>query len=186
MPRYWEACRTFITSRDSLTRNAHPISHTPEQRTCSHPEFSTQFATTGCVLVSLMSSTPPDRQALLFCSCPKNIGNLRQFAWYCRQAALLIEYTGIPIPYILRFSSKSGLSARTVILCSHRGRRPCQFWISPFAFSRIVEPQPFPRAFEDAGVLSNRRSVWFARIRTGRALYFGPEFVPACSGEIHL
>ena len=29
MPRYWDACRTFITSRDSLTRNAHLDRHTP-------------------------------------------------------------------------------------------------------------------------------------------------------------
>src|SRR5260370_31339986 len=34
MPRYCDACRTFITSRDSLTRNATPASaHTPEALT---------------------------------------------------------------------------------------------------------------------------------------------------------
>lgn len=64
-----------------------------------------------------MSSSLPDRQALLFGSCPKNIGNLRQLTWYSRQVPLHIERLALVYHYILYFLLDLTLSRRTVILC---------------------------------------------------------------------
>src|SRR6516225_12173950 len=91
MPRYCDACRTFITSRDSLTRNAHPIPHAPRTGVPA-PRFllgSNDLAGRG--LAHVMSPEMAERQALLVGSCPKNIGNLRQLAWYFRQVSPYIE-----------------------------------------------------------------------------------------------
>jgi hypothetical protein len=65
-----------------------------------------------------MSFTLPERQAILFCSCPKNVGNLRQFACYCRQVGLLIAYRAVYYYNLLRFSAQTPLSGWTVILSS--------------------------------------------------------------------
>jgi hypothetical protein len=65
-----------------------------------------------------MSFTLAERQAVLFCSCPKNAGNLRQFACYCRQVGLLIAQPCNPYHYSLRFLSPPPLSPRTVMLSS--------------------------------------------------------------------
>ena len=118
MPRYCDACRTFITSRDSLTRNAHPtLTRHRNQRVRTRPFW--RMNSVGRGLAHVMSSRLPDRQALLFRSCPKNIGNLRQLTWYSRQVPQYIGTAVSDWPYILRFSLNSPLSSRTVILCVH-------------------------------------------------------------------
>jgi hypothetical protein len=66
-----------------------------------------------------MASTHTERQAIPLGNCPKNVGNLRQFAWYCRQVSLLIVYRELRWPYYLCFFLNSYLSHRTVILCPH-------------------------------------------------------------------
>ena len=118
MPRYWDACRTFITSRDSLTRNAHPTL-TRLDFGVPAPVRHRRMIAIGRGLAHVMSSRLPERQALLFGNCPKNIGNLRQLTWYCRQVP---QYTDMPALLnhnMLYFRSPSRLSRRTVILCVH-------------------------------------------------------------------
>ena len=69
-----------------------------------------------------MSFALAERQAILFCSCPKNAGNLRQLSCYSRQVGLLIaQHRGFH-HYPLCFCSPARLSARTVILCSQPSR----------------------------------------------------------------
>ena len=69
-----------------------------------------------------MSFALPERQEILFCSCPKNAGNLRQFTCYCRQVGLLIAWPIDHYHYHLRFPLPQSLSARTVILSSQSPR----------------------------------------------------------------
>ena len=121
IPRYCDACRTFITSRDSLTRNAHLIFHWPFLHTSPHPISCFLLQDTdspGAARGYVMSFTLAERQAILFCSCPKNAGNLRQLACYCRQVGLLIAWPAGHHHYSLRFFLRERLSTRTVIFSS--------------------------------------------------------------------
>jgi hypothetical protein len=65
-----------------------------------------------------MSFALAERQAILLCSCPKNAGNLRQIACYCRGVGLLIAYRIDNYHNPLRFFAQTSLSAGTVILSS--------------------------------------------------------------------
>jgi hypothetical protein len=70
-------------------------------------------------LVPVMSLRAAERQAFLSRSCPKNIGNLRELTWYCRQVPQLLGHQIYQYYYYLRFFLFSGLSNRTVILYPH-------------------------------------------------------------------
>jgi hypothetical protein len=126
MPRYWDACRTFITSRDSLTRNAHLILHKPLScQDFAAPNFLAELQDTetpGAARGTVMASACCERQGILSRSCPKNAGNLRQIAWYCRQVGPVIVLVFADTHNQLCFFKNSGLSESTVILSSQFAR----------------------------------------------------------------
>src|SRR5215471_19430552 len=100
MPRYCDACRTFITSRDSLTveRNSDDRllltletvkRETPE---LSVPTISALHREVGnASRVSVIPSANRAGQALNSCSCPKNMGNRRHFCGYHGHCTLYVE-----------------------------------------------------------------------------------------------
>ncbi len=127
IPKYWEACRTFITSRDSLTRNVHPVSITPQELACATPSSGRNNNPQGAACVNFMSLRPTVRQAFLACNCPSNAVNPRQFTWYCRQVLQNIGLHSYQYHNRLYFFPLSTLSRRTVILCMQStGKR----WVS--------------------------------------------------------
>jgi hypothetical protein len=154
IPRYWDACRTFITSRDSLTRNAHPDSDTPRFQTCPHLLEIRTLVSKRCDLVPVMSSREPERQAFLSRSCPKNIGNLRQFTWYCRQVYQRIAMPAPEYHHYLYFCLDLGLYRRTVILNSHPPSLlllPILSLTAPLGCDSVIAPN---------GPFLCRRSAW--------------------------
>src|SRR5260370_24069018 len=82
MPRYCDACRTFITSRDSLTRNATPaFGHTRNTDRSLLPVCAADSggeAARGC----FMTFNDSERQGNLWGCCPNNTGSSRQFGGY--------------------------------------------------------------------------------------------------------
>src|SRR5215475_682723 len=120
MPRYCDACRTFITSRDSLTRNATPaIGCTPERNShCPHsPHNSVRSRSASRVCVIPFGNDCG--QAFNACSCPKNRGNLREFWGYCGHCTLYVDRVLEIYPTNCAFRSNGVLSKSTVIVCHH-------------------------------------------------------------------
>src|SRR5580658_9032942 len=78
IPRYCDACRTFITSRDSFTRNATLASdHAQNLIPPGAPSRHSGTARARPVL-AFMTSRYGEGQGILCRSCPKNTGSFRQ------------------------------------------------------------------------------------------------------------
>src|SRR5258707_5408623 len=112
MPRYCDACRTFITSRDSLTRNTTPgaLRHTPLNPTTGAPKFTLPNLW-GTPREKVMTPRHTERQGIPSRSCPNNRGLFQAINGYSGVVIPVLEY---PYP-------------KTTISCVFANLRPCPY-----------------------------------------------------------